>query len=302
MTRFAALLSIALALGAPQTFKSGTEGVRVDVLVTDGRTPVAGLSANDFELRDNGVLQRIDAVRRGDVPLSVVLALDTSASVEGDRLAHLRTVVSKGIRVLGPSDRVALLTFDEEIVRQSDFVDAGSDLLERTRVATAGGSSSVHDAAYAAMMLRDSRPGRALVVLLSDGRDTASWLSAEAVLRAARRTDVVVYAVQVDAGPTATPNGPWTDMSARFTDSITRAGTRTRPDFLKALANETGGRVFDASSTTSGARLAEALSEFKSRYLLTYTPTGVDRPGWHAIDVKVKRAGVKITARRGYEK
>ena len=86
-----ALIAAALPLSGPslasqkQAFSSGALGVRVDVLVTDGSKPVAGLTASDFELRDNGVVQTIDVLDASDVPVNAVLALDTSASTAGQR-------------------------------------------------------------------------------------------------------------------------------------------------------------------------------------------------------------------------
>src|SRR5713226_3315826 len=81
----ALLLSGASHASQKHSFSSRTLGVRVDVLVTDGRTPVGGLTAADFELRDNGVVQPIDLVDSSDVPVNAVLALDTSVSTSGQR-------------------------------------------------------------------------------------------------------------------------------------------------------------------------------------------------------------------------
>src|SRR4051812_11631373 len=89
---FVAMAGLSVPLRADQTptFAARTDAVRVDVRVTrDGRV-VSGLVADDFEIRDNGVLQRVDVVSFGQVPLNLVLALDMSASVSGERLAHLR--------------------------------------------------------------------------------------------------------------------------------------------------------------------------------------------------------------------
>ncbi len=71
-------------------FRATTLGVRVDVLVTDGKKPVAGLTGRDFEVRDNGVLQAVEVVDAAEVPLNVVLALDTSGSTAGARRADPR--------------------------------------------------------------------------------------------------------------------------------------------------------------------------------------------------------------------
>ena len=85
----AALLT-AQAVSAPQTtFRSGIEVVELDVSVTRGGVPVAGLTARDFVLTDNGAAQEVQSVTLEQLPLSVTMVLDTSQSVAGDRLQHL---------------------------------------------------------------------------------------------------------------------------------------------------------------------------------------------------------------------
>ena len=80
------LAALLLAANPQRTFRVGVEGVRVDVLATDGGRPVAGLKASDFELRDSGVPQQIESVAVEDVPLRVLLALDVSGSVRNEPL------------------------------------------------------------------------------------------------------------------------------------------------------------------------------------------------------------------------
>src|SRR5471032_2030129 len=92
-------------------FSSATTGVRVDVLVTDHNRPIAGLSAKDFELRDNGVLQTVTAVEASDAAISVVLVFDASGSTEGKRLTDLIDAGRALIAGLAPADRVGLITF-----------------------------------------------------------------------------------------------------------------------------------------------------------------------------------------------
>ena len=105
------------ALGA-QTFKSRVESVRLDVLVTAGGEPVQGLSADDFEVRDNGERQQVTMIAAGALPLDVVLALDMSASLTPDRLDALRTASSALLDALEADDRAALATFSHAIVRR----------------------------------------------------------------------------------------------------------------------------------------------------------------------------------------
>ena len=94
MMRFVlSLLAIPLLIGQqnpPAKFRSVTDAVRVDVRVRQGSRPITGLTTADFELRDTGVVQDIQAISAHDVPLTLLLALDTSSCVEGKKLEQLK--------------------------------------------------------------------------------------------------------------------------------------------------------------------------------------------------------------------
>jgi VWFA-related protein len=302
--RRAALLLAGVALAAappPQTFKVNIEAVRVDVLVMDGNRPVTGLTVENFELRDSGVLQQIESVEYEDVPLRLMLVLDVSQSVEGQLLVDLKNAATAVTRLLAPDDRGALVTFSGALELGASWTSDKARLEQAIAATEAGGSTALHDAAYAALTLRDTEPGRTLVLVFSDGDDTASWLPGQAVVDVARRSDAVVYGVgPPDEGPvrpgfridfrsgiqSPVPNLPMAILLERF---------------LKGLASETGGRYFDLQR---GSQLRDTfvriLTEFRSRYLLTYTPRGVDAGGWHPIEVKLKKGRGGATARRGY--
>ena len=272
----AALLCGTLGASAQTpTFSTRVETVRVDVLATDGRRPVTGLQAEDFEVLDDGVAQTVEIATLQQIPVNVVLVLDTSGSVRGERLEALRAASRSVIEQLAADDKAALVAFSNALsVRAGLATDA-----ERVRAALdeppLSGDTALVDATYAALVLGESDVGRALVIVLSDGADTASFLTPESVLETARRTDVVVYGVSVEA-----PG-------------------RTR--FLRDLCDQTGGRVVRAGSNRDiGATFLEVLDEFRHRYLLRYVPQGVPQAGWHKLAVKVKRHGVHVQARPGY--
>ena len=84
-----AMVLLGVSMSGGQRFKSRTDGVRVDVLVTDGSHPLRGLSAGDFELRDNGVVQQVSDIDVESIPLNLICVLDTSDSVAGARLQSL---------------------------------------------------------------------------------------------------------------------------------------------------------------------------------------------------------------------
>lgn len=117
------VVGVLIALAALQSaqFRAGVEAVRVDVLVVDGGKPVADLTADDFELRDNGIAQAIESVAISDVPVSMMIALDTSQSVSGHILRELKEGVSAAAAALRPVDRAALISFSSDVRLTMDW-------------------------------------------------------------------------------------------------------------------------------------------------------------------------------------
>ena len=297
----AGLALLALVTDAPQTYKVAVDGVRVDVLVSDGRRSVRGLTAADFELRDRGVVQAIDSVSFEDVPLSVMLVLDTSSSVRGTALTHLKQAAAAVVDRLSPADRAALMTFNGAVSLNCDWTSDRSKLLAAIDGVDADGATALHDAAYAALMLRDRSPGRPLVLIFSDAADTASWLPGARVVELVQRHDAVVYAVTL-LNRNTRPLGYLADFTsgiqARFENV---AGAAFKEPFVERLAAESGGSVLSAEGSGELRSTFERIvAEFRSRYVLTYTPRGVETSGWHPLRVSLKGRSGRVTARRGY--
>jgi VWFA-related protein len=272
----AALLSSRVATSmVPQTptFSSRVETVRVDVSVRRGGQAVRGLSADDFEVYDKGVRQRVTFVGREDTPVNVVLALDMSDSLGDEGLAQLRAAASRLLAAFKPGDTAALVTFTEIVDLRSGFTPDTSVVLAGLREGMTGSHTSLMDAAHAAMAIGDSATGRPLVILFSDGSDTASALASSSVLETARRTGAMLYAV-----------APPESASGGFLDEIVRL---------------TGGRRLDVTSLNGLSEAFERiLAEARERYMLGYTPTGVPAGGYHELTVRVR--GADVRARPGY--
>ena len=267
---------LAAALALQPTFSTRVEGVRVDILVTDSsRRPLRGLTSADFLIRDNGIAQEIDVVSFGEIALNVGLAFDLSDSVAGTRREQLKAASQALMVALEPADQSALVTFDSVVSLPCPLSTNRTCVSDSLNAATERRETALVDGVFAGMMVGESEVGRSLLMVFSDGLDTASFLSAERVLELGRRSDVVVY--------------PVTSKGAR-------------PDFLEDLASLTGGRLHevDAQSDLS-ATFRSILEEFRSRYLVTYTPRGVPRGGWHKLDVRVNRPGASVKARPGYQ-
>jgi VWFA-related protein len=275
-------------------FKSQVAGVRVDALVTSGRRPVTELGAANFELRDNGVLQTITDVHHETLPLNVICAFDVSGSVAGVPLGHLKEGLRGVISALGADDRAALLTFADRIQLHSALTADRPRLRALADGVTAGGTTSLFDAVFAALALREADAGRTLLLLFSDGRDTSSWLTARKLIDSARRTDVVIYPV------TLRTIMPLVMVQGRPLIHR-RQGPEPSERLLAALAEETGGRVVYATDEAALEKtFLEVLSEFRQRYVLSYTPTGVSDSGWHTTEVRLRGRSGEVRARRGY--
>jgi VWFA-related protein len=272
------LLSAAMTAVRAQDafFSSRTEAVRVDVLATDNNgQPILGLGPSDFELLDAGVPQQIDIVSFDEIPLNVILVLDTSVSMWGEPLVDLQNAGRTLLDGLMSTDSAALITFSHVVALGTGLTTEFDRVRSALDRAEASGDTALFDAGYTAMMLAQSDVGRSLVIVFSDGLDTSSWLSDASVLETARRSDAVVYAVSV--------------------------GENTRRTFLDDLGDATGGTLFKIGSTRDlGAAFLRVIQEFRRRYLLSYSPSGVTKSGWHRLDVRVKGRKAIVRARPGY--
>ena len=226
---------------------------------------------------DNGVAQRIDHAAFEEIPLNVVTAIDGSSSVEGDRATRLREASTALLAELKTEDRAGLVVFAETVAIRSGLTSDREAIRAAIAAPFQGGQTSLVDAAHACLLLADSEPGRALVLMFSDGIEVSSYLSADTLLQTAKRSNAVVYGVS--------PRSP------------------KRPPFLRDLAEASGGAFVEIESTQEIEQtFKKVLDEFRHRYLLSYSPTGVARGGWHKLSVRVKSPGSVVKARPGYSR
>jgi len=300
-TIVAAVLVLAGAHLAAQTpkFSMAVDAVRLDVRVTDRGRPVPGLTIEDFELRDNGVIQRIRSVTREESALDAVLVLDCSDSVVGEPLQHLREAARAFSAQLSPHDRASLLTFSHQVTRPARLSTDRPALAAALAAATASGATALFDAVYTALILRDHSVSRTMILVFSDGVDTASWMAPSTVIEFARQIDAVVYAVMFEA---ERPAFTILSLPGRVpVATITTPAEPNVPRFLEAITEVTGGQLLRARGRTGlQDQFVAALRDMKARYVLSYMPDGVERTGWHAIDLRLTRRKGVVTARRDY--
>jgi VWFA-related protein len=208
----------------------------------------------------------------------------------------LGTVISR----LRPRDHVAVVTFCEEVRLHIDWTAARNVSPDAVDNLTAGGGTALNDAIYLALSLARPSEGRTVVLVFSDGADTISWLDGERVLDLARRTDAVIYSVE--RNQQERPLGYRLDFHSGLQAPIPNVAPPALSVSLPAaLADDTGGRHFAADELSRlAATFDEVLSEFRTRYVLSYVPSGVLHRGWHPLSVKLIGKRGRVTARRGY--
>lgn len=302
MRRLATLAGLAF-LGAggvsaqvAPTFEAGVETVYVDAFVSHGGRSLPALTARNFELEDNGVRQEVSVVGLEEVPLRAVLVFDTSSSVTAEELEHLRAAARVFLSGLQPEDEASLLAFSHELRLHTAPTGDPRPLAGALDELRPSGGTALFDALFAALELVEQGGGRPAVVVFTDGEDRLSWLGAAEVLQRAGESNALVYSVAVgeERRLTVGPAGPLS-----FATPQKEKGQRH--ELLEELASVTGGRVRELESSDGlEEAFQEIFDELQTRYLLRYSPRGVDEEGWHELEVRLKGRKGKVRARRGY--
>lgn len=292
-----ALLLAAALLQEPEIHVDEVIDVELQQLyVTVSRpsgSPVLDLTAADFEVLDNGEPQAISTFSRGELPLSSVLLLDASASMEGPRL---RTAV-EGVRAFAsrvlPQDEVSVMLFSDELLMRTEFSNDAAALLAPVEGVAARGGTAINDHLYLALKDLDGRFGRRVVVLLSDGVDVESTLDMEDVRWAARGSQALFYWIRLQD----TARGR-IERSSAWRD---HRGHAEQLRLLETAVTESGGRVEVIPDVDQvGAALQKILRELREQYVLGYQPTRNPGDGsWHKLEVRVK-GGHRVRTREGY--
>ncbi len=280
----AAGIAAAAATGAARqqpVFRTSVEGVSVTVSVRKGGAPVAGLTAADFQVSDNGVPQKISTFTVEALPVDVTLLLHVSRSFAGYRLEWLRSSVREAAGLLKPDDRLRLIAV-QHALRELMPLQGGQRPNVEALVATGG--TALYDALAASLMRPSEADRRQLVVAFTTGVDTISVLGLDAVESIAGLSDAVVHLVVPIAG-----------------SGGSRKSLLAEAVVLSNLVTRTGGQIFPADADAPiGGAFTRAIEEFRTSYVLRYVPQGVSRDGWHDIVVTVKGGPYDIRARKGY--
>jgi Ca-activated chloride channel family protein len=241
-----------------ETLKVDVKLVNVFVTVTDAHSaPVGGLTKDNFSLLEDGQEQKISIFeKQSAVPLSIALAVDTSLSTRHDLPLEQASAKRFAHAILRPVDALSVYGFNED-VRESTTgftadlkrIDEGIDHVRL------GAATALFDAIYLVSHALDRRQGRKVIVLITDGGDTASKTKYKDAVRAAEEAEAIVYSIIVV---------PIENSAGRETGG---------EHALIQLSEDTGGKYYYA---TSMAQLDEAFQkisdELRTQYLLAYYP------------------------------
>ena len=294
----ALLVALASPLGAQvPTFASRSELVVLSATAVDGRgRPVTNLKRQELRVLEEGRPQAIVHFAEGDdVPARVLLLVDVSGSMNGQlKTTSARMAAKQVLAGLAPEDQVALAGFDSEYwgivgwTTDKSKVDAGFADLKPF------GSTALHDALdHAARDLASHGEGRRAVVVITDGVDTSSKETPDAVIARSRALDVPIYTVTVVS--------PIDDPSSEVfvgRDKITAAAAGSV--LLERYASLSGGAAFVVSDFSGLKKAADLIAlELKHQYRLGYDPPEGPRR-FRRVEVRTTRKGILVRTRSGY--
>ncbi len=266
-------------------FRSGTELVDLYVTVTDGNGRlVPDLLLDDFTIFDDGEPQEIALFENSVRPITVVVMLDTSISTTNVMDLIMAGAEQFLIRML-PDDRARVGAFNDKIeIAPAEFTGDRDELIGELDGLDFGNDTRLHDAVAASLDALVGVQGRKVVLVLTDGQDSASDIGWKDVLERAVAEEVMVYSI---------------GMEVEYFDGL--RNRRTRPDrSLRALAEETGGGYFELEEEDElGATFTRVSQELHSQYVLGFSPRTRDGQV-HTLDVRVRGRGMAARARRSY--
>jgi Ca-activated chloride channel homolog len=280
-----AITSISAQQQPPTTFKSGS-GAIVSIFATvidADRRLVPGLEIDDFEILDNEQSQPIVVFDNRVQPITVVVMLDTSASMTNS-IALLRQAAEQFVLRLLPADKARVGAFNDKIQFSSRFTNNRDELIGDIKDLDYGNGTRLWDAVNASLDELKGVEGRKVILVFTDGDDTASKVGLGRVTDRSRDEDVMVYAV---------------GLESEYFDG--QRVVRTKPDRgLRKIADETGGGFFELKKSAElSSTFTRVAQELHSQYALGFEAKLLDGK-LHKLAVRMKKPGMTARARRSY--
>ena len=276
-----------------QPFRSTVDVVTIQASVRDnhGRV-VSGLKTTDFEVRDNGQLRPILSVRSDrQSPLSLAILVDMSGSMRvGPKVGMARQAYESVLSQLRPDqDEVALFTFDSTLHARVDFTRNLARLEGALADFEPFGATSLYDAtAETARRLAARSATNKAILVLTDGIDTSSEMTAREVSALASSIDVPLFVVATVPA-----------VDQRIMLETSQRSTPSDAADLRDLADWTGGQlVFASTFLETVVAAASLIDELRQQYILAIE--AANGREWRRLDVRVRRPSTSVKARSGY--
>ncbi len=270
------------------TLKVNVRLVNLFVNVTDRNgAVVGGLAKDDFVITEDGFPQKIAIFeRQSEMPLAILLAIDTSGSVQKDLAIEQSSARRFANAIMRPVDQMSLFEFSSEVrevvpfTNQVKRIDRG---LESLRL---GPATALYDAVYLSSQSLAARQGRKVLVLISDGGNTVKGVDYQKALEQALRSEVMVYSI-IDVPIEASAGRDLGGEHAMIT-----------------LSEETGGKYYYAEGSNMEKAFDQISADLRTQYLLGYYPAHRPAdPGFRRVEVKVTAAqssSFQVRHRTGY--
>src|SRR5467141_732886 len=268
--------------------------MRFNASVTDrnGRA-IGGMRESDFTVYENGLERQVTNVIPTNEPFNLVLLLDVSGSVE-ERMDFIRKAARDFLRTTSPQDRIAIISFRDDIQVISNFSTDRQMLSRKLDEIDAGGGTALYDALgyVLADTLKQLRGERTAVVIMSDGDDNKSFVPFPAILEAIIESGALIYPLYVPSGlipETSVPRPSITvdPMRTRYLTITTRAAQEGQK-----LADVSGG-VFYPIKRLEDLQKAydDVVVQLRTAYTITYASNASNH---HRIRVRVNREGAAV--------
>jgi Ca-activated chloride channel family protein len=289
---------------APQTqtapvFRSGAHIVALNVTVMDtNKQFVTGLTADDFLVYEDGVQQQVRFFESGNVPLDLIVLIDTSSSML-DKMDVVHEAASGFLRGLRPGDRGAVVTFNDGVKVLEGLTEDRAALETAVRSTQAKGATSLHNALYVSLKQfgrtaqQSGEVRRQAIAVLSDGEDTSSLISFDDVLGVARKSGVAIYTISLQSKYAA----------ARLAASGQRRYFSESEYSMKTLAHDTGAQAFFPLQISELKGIYGTIAQdLAHQYSIAYSPANPRPDGkYRRIVVRVNdRPELQLRTRMGY--
>jgi VWFA-related protein len=263
--------------GQSGTTDAGPVVKQVVARVTDvNNRAVENLEKKDFTLLENGKPREIESVERINAPYNLILLLDVSGSIE-NYVDFIRKAARSFIGTMNPKDRIAVVTFHDDVKVVSSFTTDRQKLSESLDSFDAGGGTAYYDAiAYSLVdTLRPIKGERTAIVILSDGDDNRSFLPFESLIGSIEESGALIYPLYVPSGlvaasATSDPNSTVDPLRTRYMALTSKADTEGA-----RLAQISGGVYYPIRRLTDlQSAYNDIASQLRTAYTLTFRSEG----------------------------